>query len=131
MRKPTIWLSNRSDTNRAIHAQKQVRSLRSGFKKMNCTICVAKTKALINFEVTSKLVCDFVFAYANCWFSYAAAQRLLSEAVISSQPQHTHVHYQDNLFTVIYLEAKSRKMYPAGTRIEIVCFSVSLMATGF
>ena len=39
---------------------------------MNCTIRVVKTKALIS--VTAKLICDFVFAYADCWFSHAAAQ---------------------------------------------------------
>ena len=35
---------------------------------------VAKTKALINFAVTAKLICAFVFAYADYWFSHAAAQ---------------------------------------------------------
>ena len=35
---------------------------------------VAKTKALISFAVTAKLICAFVFAYANCWFSQEAAQ---------------------------------------------------------
>ena len=38
-------------------------------KKRDCTICVAKTKALISFAVTAKLVCPFVFAYLDCWFS--------------------------------------------------------------
>ena len=28
---------------------------------------------LISFEVTAKLICVFVFAYANCWFSHDAA----------------------------------------------------------
>ena len=28
-----------------------------------CTICLAKTKALISFAVTAKLICVFVFAY--------------------------------------------------------------------
>ena len=28
-----------------------------------------KTKALISFSVTDKLVCTFVFTYANCWGS--------------------------------------------------------------
>ena len=50
-----------------------------GFKKKrNCTIRVAKTKALISFTVTkisftvtTNLICVFVFAYANCWFSQA------------------------------------------------------------
>ena len=45
-----------------------------GFKKKrDCTIRVAKPKALISFAVTSKLVCVFVFAYADIWFSHAAA----------------------------------------------------------
>ena len=34
---------------------------------------VAKTKALISFAVTAKLICVFVFAYAKCWFSRDAA----------------------------------------------------------
>ena len=38
------------------------------------TIYVAKTKALISFLVTAKLMCVFVFAYAKCWFSHDAAQ---------------------------------------------------------
>ena len=43
-----------------------------GFKKKSdCTIPVAKTKALISF--TAKLICVFVFAYADCWFSHVAA----------------------------------------------------------
>ena len=31
-------------------------------------------KALISFAVTAKLICVFVFAYADCWFSHEAAQ---------------------------------------------------------
>ena len=34
---------------------------------------VAKTKALISFAVTTKLICAFVFAYADCWFSHVVA----------------------------------------------------------
>ena len=40
---------------------------------MNCTICVAKTKALISFAVTAKLICVFVFAYAKSRFSHNEA----------------------------------------------------------
>ena len=47
-------------------------------KKKDCSACVAKTKALISFAVTSKLVCAFVFAYANCWFSDAVVHLLYS-----------------------------------------------------
>ena len=40
----------------------------------NCTIRAAKTKAMINFAVTAKLICAFAFVYADCWFSHATAQ---------------------------------------------------------
>ena len=42
---------------------------------MNCTIRVAKAKALISFAVTDLRLC---FAYANCWFSHEAANLLCS-----------------------------------------------------
>ena len=65
-----MWFPNRSVINRAAQAQKQARSLKL---KRKCTIRVAKTKALISFAVTAKLICVFVFAYADCWFSHGAA----------------------------------------------------------
>ena len=34
---------------------------------------VAKTKALISFAATTKLIGVFVFAYAKSWFSHDAA----------------------------------------------------------
>ena len=37
---------------------------------MDGTIHVAKSKALISFAVTAKLICVFVFAYANIRFSH-------------------------------------------------------------
>ena len=40
--------------------------------KGDCTIYVAKTKALISFAVTAKLICVFVFACAKGWFSHDA-----------------------------------------------------------
>ena len=49
-----------------------------GFKKKrDCTIHVAKTKALISCAVTAQLICVFVFAYADCWFYHAQAQMVL------------------------------------------------------
>ena len=42
--------------------------------KRDCNIYVAKTKALIRFAVTAKLICVFVFAYAKRWVSHDAAQ---------------------------------------------------------
>ena len=50
---------------------------------------MAKTKALISFAVTAKLICIFVFAYADCWFSHEAAHLFTktptSEKVETSQ----------------------------------------------
>ena len=45
-----------------------------GFRKeRKCTTKVAKTKALISFAATAKLICVFVFAYAKIRFSHVAA----------------------------------------------------------
>ena len=39
-----------------------------GFRKLsNCTIPEAITKALISFAVSAKMICAFVFAYADCY----------------------------------------------------------------
>ena len=40
---------------------------------MDCSIRVAKIKALISFAVTAELICVFVFAYAKSRFSHDAA----------------------------------------------------------
>ena len=41
---------------------------------------VAKTKALISFAVTAKLICVFVFEYAKRWFSHDATHMEFSLA---------------------------------------------------
>ena len=43
-------------------------------KKRDCTMRVAKTKALISCAVTAQLSCVFVFAYAKSRFSHNEAQ---------------------------------------------------------
>ena len=46
-----------------------------GFRKLrDCTIYVAETAVLISFAFTVKLICVFVFAHTECWFSHDAAQ---------------------------------------------------------
>ena len=37
----------------------------------------AKTKVLISCAVTAQLICPFVFAYADCWFSDAVVQTMI------------------------------------------------------
>ena len=57
-----------------VQSQKKARSLKFRIKKkMICTIRVAKTKVLISYAVTAQLICAFVFAYADCWFSDTVA----------------------------------------------------------
>ena len=71
MGKPTMWFLNMSNTNQPVQSQKIARGLKFGFrKKRNCTFCVVKTKTLR----TAKLICAFVLAYADCWFSDGVAQ---------------------------------------------------------
>ena len=48
---------------------------------VKCTIRVAKTKTQISFAVNAKLICVFVFAYADCWFSHEPAHILLLQDV--------------------------------------------------
>ena len=51
-----------------------------GFRKWrDCTIRVAKTKALISLAVTAKLICAFVFAYAKSRFSHDTAHIIQCE----------------------------------------------------
>ena len=38
---------------------------------------MAKTKALISCAVTAQMICVFVFACANCWFSHAKAHIIM------------------------------------------------------
>ena len=58
---------------------------------------VAKTKALISFAVTVKLICIFVFAYADCWFSHAAAHLDL-HVLINSKRKSIPLTWYNNLF---------------------------------
>ena len=43
-----------------------------------------KTKALISFAVTAKLICVFVFAYAKVRFSYDAAYLMSEKIAVTS-----------------------------------------------
>ena len=70
-----MWFPTRSDTNRAVQSQKMARGWKFWIQKVEeLCIRVAKTKALISFAVTAKLICAFVFTYAECWFSHEAAE---------------------------------------------------------
>ena len=81
-------------------------------KKRKCTIRVSKTKALICFAVTAKLICVFDFAYADCWFSHEAAHiykkhqrtKLSTFSYATSQP------CVDEVFNLIRIYMKASLM---------------------
>ena len=55
---------------------------------MDCTIRVAKTKALISFAVTAKLICVFVFAYAKRWFSHKRGSTMKANSKLDYNLSH-------------------------------------------
>ena len=61
----------------SVQSQKMARSL----KFFIIILPVAKTKALISFAVTAKLICIFVFANADCWVFRDTAQ-ILPEMIV-------------------------------------------------
>ena len=65
MRKPTISVPTRLNTNRALQSQKMVRGWKFWIKKVE--------ELYYPCRVTAKQICAFVFVYADCWFSHAAA----------------------------------------------------------
>ena len=72
---------------------------------MDCTICVAKTKALISFAVTAKLICAFV----KFRFSHGTAQLTMFSPIceyfetdeIDIAQQKTHLHVMFGFFFYI------------------------------
>ena len=75
MTKPTIRVSNQV---RHKPACTEPCKLEISYLKRNSSIPVAQTKALISFAFTTKLICAFVFAYTDSWFSDAVAQLFLA-----------------------------------------------------
>ena len=67
-----MWFPNRSDTNRAVQAQKRARLYYPSSENKGADQLRGHREA-DRFAVTAKLICAFVFAYADCWFSHEAA----------------------------------------------------------
>ena len=66
----------RSDINRSVHSQKQARSLKIWIKKIDelyCPCSENKDADQLCSYCTASLICVFVFACADCWFSCAVA----------------------------------------------------------
>ena len=65
--KTGLWGFRPGPTQTRLYSHRRwLEALNFGFrKKRDCTIYVVKTKALISFAVTAKLICLFVFAFAK------------------------------------------------------------------
>ena len=69
MRKPTIWVPTRYDTNRAVQSQKMVTGWKFWIEKVEeLYYPCSKNKG------ADQLHSAFVFAFVDCWFSHAEAQ---------------------------------------------------------
>ena len=79
MRKPVFGVSDQVPHKPGFAVTEMHRGLKFRIKSKyrDCTIRVAKTKALISFAITAKLICVFVFAYAKSQFSHDAAHIML------------------------------------------------------
>ena len=84
-----MWFPNRSDTNRPVQAQKRARSLKYRiYVEEELYYPSSENKGADQLRGYAKLICVFVFAYADCWFSHGAAQisgayfKLLSNRIV-------------------------------------------------
>ena len=69
MRKSTIWVSYQVRHKPACTVSENTEKLE--ILDLSRRGIVAKTNALISCALTAQLICAFVFAQANCWFSDA------------------------------------------------------------
>ena len=94
MRKPTIWVPTRSNTNRAVLSQKMVRGCKFCIKKVeelyySCSENKGADQLGSYCEVADQLrsYCEadlrLCFPYADCWFSHVVAQLLCNKKIPS------------------------------------------------
>ena len=86
------------------------------------TIRVDKTKALISFVVTAKLICVFVFPYAKCCFSHDTAQFIVATL------KHIHIYHRlmpQKLLKMqtIFLTVKTQLAVSSGSALFVHSFS--------
>ena len=73
-----MWFPNRSDTNRPVQPQKQARSLKLwGYVEEELYYPSNENKGADQLRGTAKLICVFVFVYADCWVSHEVAHTFI------------------------------------------------------
>ena len=125
VRKPTIWVPTRSDTNRTVQLQKMVRGWKFWILKVEeLYYPCSKIKVLISFKVTAMLICTFVFAYADCCFSHAVAHIQIFTSLKFSGPcvRNAFVKYSKHVpAEITQLENPS-----VGVEQKILWFDISM-----
>ena len=77
VKKPTMWLPNRSVTNRAVQAQKMARDWKFWFKKVEeLYYQCSENKGADQLRSYCEADLRLCFRLCNCWFSHVAAQML-------------------------------------------------------
>ena len=70
----------------------------------------SENKGADQLRLTAKLICAFVFAYADCWFSHGAAQinasRVYMMYMLCDFLQEDHEHYKKKLEEMVSLQKK-------------------------
>ena len=93
----------------------------------DCTIRVAKTKALISFAVIAKLICVFVFAYTKSRFSHDA-DHIIEEARYKGAAQSV---WMLQLVCVLLFAYGINSFYNNGARVMADKWNVFLICPKF
>ena len=70
-----MWFPNRSDTNQPVKSQKQASGLKFWFQEEGLYYLYRENKGAE--QLRSKLICAFIFAFADCWYSQEAAHMFI------------------------------------------------------
>ena len=103
LRKPTIWVSEQVRHRPVCTVTEDEEKLEIlDVRRRGFTICVVNTKTLISCAVTAQLICIFIFAITNCWFSHATAQMIR----INQMPMGHEAHLSLQLLLNVKFMAK-------------------------
>ena len=84
-----MWFPTRPDINRPVQLQKQARSLKFwSYEEEELYYPSSENKGAD--QLRGYLICVFVFAYADCWFSHVAAHLSLLFQIVSFSSQVLH-----------------------------------------
>ena len=78
----------------------------------------SENKGVISFVVTAKLICAFVFAHADCWFSHVAAHFMLLHS-------YSNMEFTSYSFTCMWLDLLYIKLIVINVLMSSLQFTVA------